>query len=178
MITEWLYDYEERMKESKQIASIIDIKPNSKILEIGMGSGHLAHYLLKQGHTVFATNDIDDEIKDCHLNPYAHAISWKYEGTKTDVKRLQCFCEICNEFGYYDYIIANNNAMHSECGGEIHKEEDYEHLVKGLLNITRVGGEIWLGFNPSLNSEYMKQYKISTPNNLIGESVHKIERQQ
>ena len=68
--------------------------------------------------------------------------------------------------------------MHSECGGEIHKEEDYEHLVKGLLDITRVSGEIWLGFNPSLNSEYMKQYKISTPNNLIGESVHKIKRQQ
>jgi len=167
----WLYDYEERMKESKAIAELIGIQGPNYILEIGSGSGHLSHYLTKNGNTVFATNAEDDRLKDCHLDPYVKPVYWKYEGLGTNINILQ-------RYGLYDYIIANGNAMHSESGGEISKEEDYEYLVKGLLKITKPGGEIWLGFNPALGSNFMKQYEIETPGNLIGTTVYKIVRSQ
>ena len=69
--------------------------------------------------------------------------------------------------------------MHKESGGTIETNEEYEYLVKGLLKILKPGGEIWLGFNPSLDNEYMNQYMYQEErahDMVLGSSVFKFTR--
>ena len=169
---EYVYDYARRWEESEDIDNLIKFKPKSCILEIGAGCGHLAHYLDKKGHTVVTTNAHDDEIRDCNLIPYVQPVFWEYTG-------LGCPISILQRYGLYDYIIANGNAMHKASGGLIETDEEYEYLVKGLLKILRPGGEIWLGFNPSLNNEYMKKYQYQDErahDMVLGSNVFKFTR--
>ena len=49
LMSDFKYNYEARMIESKRIDDTINIKPKSTILELGAGSGHLSHYLLRMG---------------------------------------------------------------------------------------------------------------------------------
>ena len=168
LMSDFKYNYEARMIESKRIDDTINIKPKSTILELGAGSGHLSHYLTKNGHMVYATNCEDTEVKDCELDPHVTPVYFKYIGKGTPISVLI-------RYGLYDYVIANSNAMHSESGGEIDNDQDYEYLVTQLLRIVKPGGEIWLGFRPKLQSEYMKQFEVYT-DNVLGETVCKIVR--
>ena len=169
-MSNWKYDYDARMIESMEIANFIKLKPKSIILELGSGSGHFSHYLTKNGHTVYATNCEDSEVQDCNLKPFVKPVYFKFIGRGTPISVLV-------RYGLYDYVIANSNAMHSESGGEIDNDLDYEYLVNQLLRIVKPGGEIWLGFNPELKSKYMQQYEINT-NGILGKTVCKIVRKK
>lgn len=172
---EYVYDYNSRWKESEQIDRLVKFRPNSYILEIGSGCGHLAHYLTKAGHTVVTTNAPDDEIKNCNLDPFVEPINWEYKGVETPISILR-------KGKPYDYIIANGSAMHGESGGPIVDVKDWEFLVNGLKNILSQDGEIWLGFNPSLEwmGRNLEVHRI--PDNVrehdmvLGKSVFKFTR--
>ena len=107
--------------------------PPKKILDLGCGVGYFAHYCMKQGHDVLG---VDKPERPIEILTDVLGVPFRAYRIMANTP-LPDFCQ-----GYETVTIFGVNLKHP-CG-EWWSEQDYEYLVRNILDLLPLGGEmIW-----------------------------------
>ena len=174
-------NYKKRIQEAEEIYNYLNIPSNKKltILEIGMGIGHLSHYLMTKGHTVIATDvnysfgwvknkdlKIIYQIAYKLLDPKPEKKIFEYKmlthDSKMEFKRLESYLPDNKK---YDLILFTANSMHID-KDIVPKEQDYKFLVQELFKLSNKDARFIMGFYPAFDEYEGYGYKFLYENRI------------
>lgn len=166
-------DYYKRWRESESIYQFLDIKDQKDILilEIGIGVGHLSHYLLAQGHQVISVDmKLDfgkedgrptaDILKIAHdlLDPCPQTKLFEFKGNNNagdiEFEKLKSYLPPNKKI---DLTIFKSASIHEEGSGDggigyRFQENDYQYFVDKIFELSNPGSRFILGLYPEFSN--------------------------
>lgn len=182
-------NYRRKIQESQEQYHCLGIDDQQlTVLEIGMGIGHLSHYLMTRGHTVIATDTdhtfgwvakdlrIIYDVAYQRLMPQPQKRLFEYHGfSHQSVQQFQKLNSYLPQGKKYDLILFVNSSMHhgpARLQGTPHvpDEKNYRFLVQELFKLCNSDARFIMGFVPEWDDyhgygcEFLYQHRIKNPN--------------